>query len=100
MERPATTGAVVSAAVESNLLSNNPEIPVQPISEAEKPEPAQSNRAETVWSESERRSIFRVLNEHTGEVISQIPSDEVLRVSRNINEIVQEDTGKNVDLET
>jgi hypothetical protein len=100
MERPATTGAAASAAVESNLLSNTPDIPVQPVSETAKSEPAHSNRAETVWSESERRSIFRVLNEHTGEIVSQIPSDEVLRVSRNIEEIVQEDTRKNVDLET
>jgi hypothetical protein len=98
-ERPATTGAAVSAEVEFNLLSNTPEIPVQPVSETANAEPVRSNRAETVWSESDRRAVFRVLNEHTGEVVSQIPTDEVLRVSRNIDEFVQ-DAEKKVDLET
>jgi hypothetical protein len=100
MERPTTTGAAASAAVETNLLSNNAETPVQPVTEAVETSPAHANRAETVWSESDRRAVFRVLNEQTGEVISQLPSDEVLRVSRNIDELVQEDAKKNVDLET
>jgi hypothetical protein len=98
LERPATTGAAVSAAVDANLLSNKPEIPVQPVSEVEKASPS-GNRSETVWLDSESRSVFRVLNERTGEVVSQIPSVEVLRVSRNLDELVQDDTKKNVDVE-
>jgi hypothetical protein len=100
MERPATTGAAVSASVETNLLSNNPEIPVQPVAELETTSPARGNRSETVWLESECRSVIRLLNERTGEIVSQMPSDEVLRVSRNIEDLMEKDSPKKLDLET
>lgn len=99
VERPAATGAAVSASVEDKLLSNNPELPVQPVSAIEKVS-ATTNRSETVWLESEQRTVYRVLDEKTGDVVTQIPSDEVLRVSRKIDDLLQEDAPKKLDIES
>ena len=99
VERPMATGAAVVASVEHELLSNDPETPVQPVAEVTDTTKA-NTKAETVWSESDRRAVFRVMNEHTGEVVAQIPTDEVLRVTRNIDELVREEAVKSVDLET
>ncbi len=100
MERPASTGAVAATTLESKLLSNDSEVPVQPVQESQKPASASTSRGQTVWLESERRAVFRLLNEDTGEIVSQIPSEEVLRVARNIEAMAQDDTTKELDLET
>ena len=40
--------------------------------------------AELVWLQREKRAVYRVIEAETGEVIQQVPSEEVLRVGRNI----------------
>lgn len=100
MERPVATGAANSAAVENNLLSNNPEIPVQPVSETEKPAQSASSHSETVWLEAEHRTVYRVLDQQSGDVIAQIPSDEVLRVSRNLEALNQPAQTKAIDIKS
>ena len=99
VDRPTATGAAVTATLEHELLSNNSETPVQPVTKLTDTSNA-STRAETVWSEPDRRAVFRVLSQDTGEVVAQIPSDEVLRVTRNIEELVQGETEKSLDLQT
>ncbi len=99
MDRSIATGAAITTPLEHELLSNDPETPVQPVTKVTDTSNA-NTRAETVWSESDRRAVFRVLSQDTGEVVAQIPSDEVLRVTRNIEELVQGETEKSLDLET
>lgn len=99
VERPMATGAAVEAAVEHELLSNDPETPIQPVAEVTDTTKV-NTKSETVWSESDRRAVLRVLNASTGEVVEQIPSDEVLRVTRNIEDLMQGKTEKSIDFET
>jgi uncharacterized FlaG/YvyC family protein len=43
-----------------------------------------SEEAELVWLRQEKKAVYRVIEAETGEVIQQVPSEEVLRVGRNI----------------
>ncbi len=98
MERPVATGAANSAAMENNLLSNDSEPPVHPVSGTEKAGP--SSHSETVWLEAEHRTVFRVLDQQSGDVIAQIPSDEVLRVSRNLAALNQPAEARAIDIKS
>ena len=98
--RPATTGAVAAAASEVKLHSNEGLAPVTAVAEVEKDIGAAPNgRGETVWLENEKRQVFRVIDERSGEVVCQVPSAEVLRVSRNLDELLKEE-GKQLDVQS
>lgn len=43
-----------------------------------------SEEAQVVWLKQEKKTVYRVIEAETGEVIQQVPSEEVLRVGRNI----------------
>jgi len=89
VERPATTGAVAAAATEIKLHSNEADAPVTAVPEAQKDVQAAPNgRGETVWLQNEKRQVFRIVDQRSGEVVCQVPSDEVLRVSRNLEEML------------
>ena len=101
MERPITTGAADPAAVDRQLLSNDPEIPVPAVQETAKSAPLVGNgRGESVWLEKERREVYRIVNPESGEVITQVPSDQVLNVSRSISELIEEDSPKQLNVES
>jgi FlaG protein len=101
MERPVATGAADPASVEHQLLSNDPEVPVAAVQETAKSAPAASNgRGETVWLEKERREVFRIVDTKSGEVISQVPSEQVLKVAESISELLQEDSPKQLNVES
>lgn len=100
MERPITTGAADPASVEHQLLSNDPEIPVAAVQETAKSTPPANGRGETVWLEKERREIYRIVDSESGDVISQIPSDQVLNVSKNITELLEDDSPKQLNVES
>lgn len=44
-----------------------------------------------VWLGEEKRAVYRVIEAETGEILQQVPSDEVIRVSRNIEEFLISD---------
>ncbi len=101
MERPIATGAANPASVGHQLLSNDPEIPVTAVQETAKSAPAAANgRGETIWLESERRQVFRIVDAESGEVITQMPSDQVLNVSESISELLEEDSPRQLNLES
>lgn len=90
VERPVTTGAVTAAATEVKVHSNETE-PVLAVADVQKPAQAAPNgRGETIWLEREKRQVFRVVDRKTGETICQVPTDEVLRVSRNLEDLLEE----------
>jgi hypothetical protein len=100
VERPATTGAVAAAASEVKLHSNESFVPVTAVAEAQKDlQAAPNGRGETVWLENEKRQVFRIVDEKSGEVVCQVPSAEVLRVSRNLDELLIEQI-RQLDVET
>ncbi len=101
MERPITTGATDPATVDHQLLSNDPEIPVTAVQETAKSTPPAGNgRGETVWLEKERRHVYRIVDHESGEVISQMPSEQVLNVSKNISELLDDDSPKQLNVES
>jgi hypothetical protein len=101
MERPIATGAADLASVDRQLLSNDPEIPVTAVQEAAKAAPVAGNgRGETVWLEKERREVFRIIDPESGEVITQVPSDQVLNVSKSISELLEDDSPKQVNVKS
>ena len=52
-----------------------------------------------VWLQEEKKTVYRVIEAETGEIIQQVPSDEVIHVARNIeNFLIREDS--EVDLQT
>ncbi len=91
VERPVTTGAVTAAATEIKVHSNDVAAPVLAVADVPKQRQAAPNgRGETVWLEQEKRQVFRILDQQTGDVVCQVPSEEVLRVSRNLEDLVEE----------
>jgi FlaG protein len=101
MERPVATGAADSAAVDRQLLSNDPEVPVAAVQETAKSAPPATNgRGETVWLEKEKREVYRIIDKQTGDVITQMPSEQVLNVSESISELLQDDSPKQLDVES
>ncbi len=101
VERPATTGAVAAAATDVNVHSNEADAPVTAISETQKDlQAAPNGRGETVWLEKERRQVFRIVDQNHGEVVCQVPSDEVLRVSRNLDNLLAEDEKQSLDIKS
>ena len=81
------------------MHSNEALAPVTAVAEVEKGiEAAPNGRGETVWLENEKRQVFRVVDEKSGEVVCQVPSVEVLRVSRNLDELLNEQS-KQLDVE-
>lgn len=100
VERPATTGAVTAAATEIKLHSNDVDAPVRAVSEVEKDvQPAPNGRGETVWLEDQKREVFRIIDDKIGQVVCQVPSDEVLRVSHNLDELLKANE-KNLDVKS
>lgn len=98
MERPITPGAADPAAVDRQLLSNDPEVPVNAVQETAKSAPTAGNgRGETVWLEKERREVYRIVDPESGEVITQVPCDQVLNVSKSISELLEEDRPKQLN---
>lgn len=100
MERPVATGAADPASVEHQLLSNDPEIPVTAVQEIKKSTPLANGRGETVWLEKERREVYRIVDPESGEVITQVPSDQVLNVSKSISELLEDDSPKQLNVES
>ncbi len=101
MDRPGATGAADPAAMDHQLLSNDPEIPVTAVQQTAKSAPAASNgRGETVWLEKERREVYRIVDTKSGDVITQVPSDQVLNVSRSISELLEDDSPKQLNVES
>jgi hypothetical protein len=43
------------------------------------------DQVRVVWESPEKQMIYRVVDPETDEIIQQVPSDEVLRVSHNID---------------
>lgn len=100
VERPATTGAVAAAASEVKLHSNEAVVPVTAVAEVQKDVQAAPNgRGETVWLEQGKRQVFRIVDDKSGEVVCQVPSAEVLRVSQNLDELLEEQA-QQLDVET
>jgi uncharacterized FlaG/YvyC family protein len=90
VERPATTGAVTAAATEINVHSNADDAPVTAVADVQKDiQAAPNGRGETVWLEKEKRQVYRIVDERNGEVVCQVPSDEVLRVARNLEDLAR-----------
>ncbi len=90
VERPKPVGAAVSASLEISLHSNDASDPVAPVQKtAESVSVGSETRSETVWIKDENKTVFRVLDGHTGEVVRQLPSDEVLKVEEAIGEQVE-----------
>ena len=101
MERPIATGAADPASVDHQLLSNDPEIPVTAVQETVKSAPAAGNgRGETVWLEKERREVYRIVDPESGEVITQVPSDQVLKVAESISELLEEDSPQQLNVKS
>lgn len=101
MKRPIAIGAADPAAVDHQLLSNDPEIPVAAVQEIAKSTPPASNgRGETVWIEKERREVYRIVDPESGEVITQVPSDQVLNVARSISELLEDESPKQLNVES
>ena len=101
MERPITTGAADPAVVDHQLLSNDPELPVTAVQETAKSAPLTGNgRGESVWLEKERREVYRIVDPESGQVITQVPSDQVLNVSKSISELLEEDSPKQLNVES
>ncbi len=100
MERPVATGAADPTTVEHQLLSNDPEIPVTAVQEIAKSTPAVNGRGETVWLEKERREVYRIVDPETGEVISQVPSEQVLNVSESISELLDDEGPQQLNVES
>jgi uncharacterized FlaG/YvyC family protein len=50
----------------------------------------QQDRGETraEWLAEAKQTVYRVMDTETGEVIQQIPSDEVMRVARNLEKFL------------
>ncbi len=44
-----------------------------------------STERKVEWAQQDRRPIYRVVERESGEVISQIPSEQVLRLARQID---------------
>jgi uncharacterized FlaG/YvyC family protein len=89
VERPATTGAVAAAATEIKLHSNDSNPPVTAVAEVAKDVQAAPNgRGETVWLDDQQREVFRIVDDRSGRVVCQVPSEEVLRVSRNLEDLL------------
>ncbi len=47
----------------------------------------------------EKRAVYRVIEAETGEILQQVPSDEVIRVCRNIEEFLISEYSKS-DIQT
>jgi len=78
------------------------EVQVHRVKQPDKPEEENAfeharspEEAQLVWLREEKRAVYRVIEAETGEVLQQVPSDEVIRVSRNIEDFLISD-----DLET
>lgn len=99
-QRPITAGAADPAIVDRQLLSNDPEIPITAVQDTAKSAPSGNGRGETVWLEKERREVFRMVDPESGEVITQMPSDQVLNVSESISELLEEDSPKQLNVES
>ena len=101
MERPIATGAADPAAVDRQLLSNDLEVPVTAVQETAKSAPVAGNgRGETVWLEKERRSVYRIVDPESGTIISQVPSTQVLNVAESISQLLEEDSPKQLNVES
>ena len=100
MEPPTTGSSIATTATAVNVHSNDPDTTVAPVGAAEPTAPTSTQtQNETVWIENENRAVFRIVERESGEVVCQIPSDEVLRVSRGIEDLI-EDSTPSVDLES
>ena len=98
VERPATTGAVAAAATDIKVHTNDVNAPVTAVPEVQKDlQSAPNGRGETVWLENEKRNVFRIIDQDSGEVVYQVPTEEVLRVSRNLEEVA-EDPKQSLDI--
>lgn len=82
--------------------------PVPPVAEgrAETQGDDRCTERQVVWVPQEKRPVYRVINRKTGEVICQLPSEEVLRVAHRIDEqvedgnenLVQDQNGSEIDV--
>ena len=101
VERPATTGAVTAAATDIKVHSNDVDAPVSAVPEIQKDVQAAPNgRGETVWLENESRQVFRIVDDKSGEIVCQVPSDEVLRVSRNLDDLLASENDQGLDVKS
>lgn len=101
VERPATTGAVAAAATEINVHSNDGDAPVAAVPEVQKDlQAAPNGRGETVWLENEKRQVYRIVDQKSGEVVCQVPSDEVLRVARNLEDLFSSEKKQELDVKS
>jgi len=65
------------------------ERPIQSRPAQESAQPAASSVRVAISIDEDRNTIYRFLDQRTGVLIRQIPPEEVLRVMRNINEMLQ-----------
>ncbi len=97
-ERPEPPGAWQT---EVKLHLNDPESSVAPVSPATASAPADDRQVvQSLWLDECERAVLRVLDRETGEVISQLPSEQVLQVSERIGDLLRDEAPPAVDIES
>jgi uncharacterized iron-regulated membrane protein len=88
-----------AAAVERDDERQRPdlasEVQVHRVKQREKPEAEDvfdhahtPQQGKLVWLREEKKAVYRVIEAETGEIIQQVPSDEVMRVARNLEKFL------------
>ena len=67
-------------------------------------EPSKVQRQLSVTFDEDNRVIYQFYNQDTGELVQQVPSEEVLRIARNIADLLERSTeitrGAILDIDT
>lgn len=66
-------------------------------------EPSAPQRQVSITFDESNRAIYQFFNQETGELVQQYPSEEVLRVARNIADLLDDEDasrGKNLNIDT
>ncbi|HWR36707.1 MAG TPA: hypothetical protein VN622_12635 [Clostridia bacterium] len=90
----------VQPATETNVLIKQQESPVLPAPQTETYTGGNNAERETVWLDEGKRPIYLVRDQRTGDVLCQLPSEEVLRIARNIDQFLKEQQGQELDIKS
>ncbi len=66
-------------------------------------EPSKVQRQLSVTFDEDNRVIYQFFNQETGELVQQVPSEEVLRIARNIADLLDDENGSrgiNLNIDT
>ena len=84
----ATTSNAIQSHAEAHVQREMRQPPVSAVPEAQSQAHGNDTSTErtVVWAPEEKRPVYRVIDGNSGEVICQLPSEEVLRVSHHFEE--------------